>query len=199
MRKNKNYDIRNALEVCEDTEGGYLAPYEFERTLIEALEEENYKKADSLNAFIQGQFTQSYAPLGTMYINFMSHYSYTNYYRELDISNSIAKTSYEVDDVKFQREYFVSHPNQIMAVKLTSSKKKSINCSINFESLLKFKIESKKNILEVSGYAPVHAEPSYRGDMPNAVIFDENKGTRFTTLFKIKNTVVTIKEMIINV
>jgi HK97 family phage major capsid protein len=41
MRNNKNYDIRNALEVGEDSEGGYLAPDEFERTLIEALEEEN--------------------------------------------------------------------------------------------------------------------------------------------------------------
>ena len=33
--------IRNALQVGTDTEGGYLVPDEFERTLIEALEEEN--------------------------------------------------------------------------------------------------------------------------------------------------------------
>jgi len=33
--------IRNALQVGTDTEGGYLVPDEFERTLIEALTEEN--------------------------------------------------------------------------------------------------------------------------------------------------------------
>ena len=33
--------IRNALQVGTDTEGGYLVPDEFERTLVEALTEEN--------------------------------------------------------------------------------------------------------------------------------------------------------------
>ena len=40
--KNKNsYEIQNALQVGTDSEGGYLVPDEFERTLIEALQEEN--------------------------------------------------------------------------------------------------------------------------------------------------------------
>ena len=33
--------ISNALQIGEDSEGGYLVPDEFERTLIEALEEQN--------------------------------------------------------------------------------------------------------------------------------------------------------------
>ena len=40
--RNRNWiDIRNDLQVGEDTEGGYLVPDEFEKKLIEALEEEN--------------------------------------------------------------------------------------------------------------------------------------------------------------
>ena len=40
--KNKNsYEIQNALKVGTDSEGGYLVPDEFERTLIDALQEEN--------------------------------------------------------------------------------------------------------------------------------------------------------------
>jgi HK97 family phage major capsid protein len=34
-------NVRNALQVGTDTEGGYLVPDEFEKTLVEALEEEN--------------------------------------------------------------------------------------------------------------------------------------------------------------
>ena len=40
--RNRNFaDVRNALQIGEDTEGGYLCPDEFERKLISALEEEN--------------------------------------------------------------------------------------------------------------------------------------------------------------
>ena len=40
--RNRNWiDVRNDLQVGTDTEGGYLVPDEFERKLIEALEEEN--------------------------------------------------------------------------------------------------------------------------------------------------------------
>ena len=40
--RNRNWiDVRNDLHVGTDTEGGFLVPDEFERKLIEALEEEN--------------------------------------------------------------------------------------------------------------------------------------------------------------
>jgi len=41
MHGNSELVVRNVLEVSTDTKGGYLAPDEFERRLIEALEEEN--------------------------------------------------------------------------------------------------------------------------------------------------------------
>ena len=39
--KTMSYEIHNALKIGEDDHGGYLAPDEFERTLVEALEEQN--------------------------------------------------------------------------------------------------------------------------------------------------------------
>jgi len=41
MRNKQSYQVQNALEVGTDSEGGYLVPDEFERTLVEALLEEN--------------------------------------------------------------------------------------------------------------------------------------------------------------
>ena len=41
IRGRMNYDVRNALQVGELTEGGYTVPDEFENQLIEALQEEN--------------------------------------------------------------------------------------------------------------------------------------------------------------
>lgn len=41
MRSKNSFDVQNALQVGTDSEGGYLVPDEFERTLVEALLEEN--------------------------------------------------------------------------------------------------------------------------------------------------------------
>lgn len=41
MRSKNSYEVHNALKVGTDSEGGYLVPDEFERTLVEALLEEN--------------------------------------------------------------------------------------------------------------------------------------------------------------
>ena len=41
MRSKLSFDVQNALQVGTESEGGYLVPDEFERTLVEALEEEN--------------------------------------------------------------------------------------------------------------------------------------------------------------
>lgn len=41
MRNKNGFDVHNALQIGTDSEGGYLAPDEFEKILIESLEEQN--------------------------------------------------------------------------------------------------------------------------------------------------------------
>lgn len=154
----------------------------------EALKNEDYKLADQLQRKLQGKFSESYAPLGTLFLEFDQKGEPQNYRRELNISEAISKVSYEQNGVKYTREYFISYPDQMMVIKLTSSKKGALNFGVKFESLLKNKVSIIDNVLNAKGYAPVHAEPNYRGDKPDAVVFDETKGTRFATLVKIKNT-----------
>ena len=153
-----------------------------------ALKNEDYKLADELNKKLQGSYSQSFSPLGTLYIKHsQKDVKYTNYYRELDINNAVSKVSYDLNGVSYTREYFVSAPDQIMIIRLTSSKKGQLNFKVDFESLLKFKTDVSGNQLKINGYAPYHAEPSYiKSDNP--ILFDENRGTRFTTLVQIKNT-----------
>jgi len=156
----------------------------------EALKIENYKLAEELNKKIQGKNSESFAPLGTMNID--SHHTgkESNYYRELDISKAISKMSYEIDGVKFTREYFVSAPDQIMVIRLTSSKKGALNFDINSNSLLKFKTETKDNVLSMNGVAPIHENSGYQ--VVPSFLLEKERGTRFTTLMKIKNTDGTI-------
>ncbi|MEZ4826069.1 MAG: glycoside hydrolase family 95 protein [Bacteroidia bacterium] len=162
----------------------------------EALKNENYRRADSLQRKLQGSFSESYAPLGTMFIRFNHTGTPQNYRRELNIDEAVSRLNYQIGGVAFEREYFISHPDQVMVIRIKSNKKKALSFSLGFDSQMKFQSVANNKIYEINGYAPVHAEPSYRGDMPNAVVFDENKGTRFTALMSVAqhNGKVTVNE-----
>ncbi|MEO8887362.1 MAG: glycoside hydrolase family 95 protein [Mucilaginibacter sp.] len=167
----------------------YMNPdaYKHIPEIREALSNENYKLADRLNRSIQGKFSESYAPLGTMMLTFKHHSEYKNYRRELDINKAIATVSYDADDVHYTRRYFVSHPDKVMVVKLSASKKGALNFTVSFKSLLKYTSSGADNILQVNGYAPYHVAPDYWRET-EPIKFDETRGTRFSSYFKIKNT-----------
>ena len=94
---------------------------------------------------------------------------------------------YEINRVTFTHEYFVSYPDLVLVIKLSCSKKGALNFEIKFDSQLKYKITSSGNSLNANGFAPVQAKPGYLGDIPDAVVYDENRGTRFAALTKIKS------------
>ncbi|WP_421918921.1 glycoside hydrolase family 95 protein [Marinifilum sp.] len=168
----------------------YMSPeaYKAVPEVREALEKEDYKKADKLVRQIQGKFSESFAPLGTMYLNFQHKGDASEYYRELDISNAVSKLTYKVGDIQYNREYLVSNPDKLIMIKLSASEKEALNFDVKFESLLKYATANEEGVLVAHGYAPYHAEPNYRGDMPNTVRFDKNRGTRFSNLIKVKET-----------
>lgn len=151
----------------------------------QALADKNYALADSLQAKVQGSFSQSYAPLGTAYFKFLHRDSIRDYRRSLDISEAISQVEYFDGNCRIRREYFISYPDQVMVIRLTASQPGGLNFDLAFDSQLRHSVFKNYHRLEVNGYAPVHAEPSYRGAMENAVVFEEGKGTRFCTYLKI--------------
>jgi alpha-L-fucosidase 2 len=81
-----------------------------------------------------GAYQASYQPFGDLNLKFANTEGAVNYKRELDISNAIASTSYTVNDIIYKREYFVSQPNQVLAINLTASKRSSISFEISLSS-----------------------------------------------------------------
>jgi alpha-L-fucosidase 2 len=97
-------------------------------------------------------YQASYQPFGDVYLHFNKTSNYTNYRRSLDISKAIATTTYNVDDVQFKREYFVSAPHQLLAVHLSASKKQQLNFAIELGSAHKnFTVKAiDKNTLQLN-------------------------------------------------
>jgi len=146
----------------------------------EALSNEQYQLANELLKNIQGKFSESYAPLGTIYMDFDS-IPVTKYHRELDIETATASIAYGNDQKRIKREYIYSYPDKALAIHLTSSMSQGLNLIISFRSLLMYKTKKEGNTLLVEGIAPVKADPHYTGNKKDAVVFDPAKGTRFST------------------
>jgi len=153
----------------------------------EALKNEDYKLADQLQRKLQGKFSESYAPLGTMFIEFSTPGSARQYYRELNIAEAVSTMRYEVNGIKYTREYFVSYPDKVMVIHLTCGTKGALDFTVRFESLLRYNVSVSNNQLHATGFAPVSAKPNYLGNASDAVVFDEDRGTRFASLISIKN------------
>lgn len=145
----------------------------------EALQQNNYAAADSLVKKMQGKFSESYAPLGNLYLNFNTP-QVKNYYRELDLDRAMASVQYETGDTKIKRDYFVSYPDKIFVIHITASKAKSLFFSIRFDSKLQYKAVSNTSGLHFRGNAPVRADPNYVRKPGNPIQFMENRGTRFS-------------------
>ncbi|HEY5407619.1 MAG TPA: glycoside hydrolase family 95 protein [Ginsengibacter sp.] len=70
---------------------------------------------------------QMFEPVGSLHLAFNEPKKYTNYYRELDISKAVQKTTYTVDNVNYTREVIASFPDRVIVMHLTASKPKSIS------------------------------------------------------------------------
>jgi alpha-L-fucosidase 2 len=120
--------------------GGLIGIKNFPKGLVVRPETEDISNGIILNStwkyWIQNntppvypQFEASYQPFGDLFIQFKHTGKESNYTRELDISNAIAKTTYTVNGITYTREYLASAPNQAIVMRVTASKKGSINLS----------------------------------------------------------------------
>lgn len=140
------------------TEGGDA--YKWIPKIREALFKEDYKTADSLQHYVQGHNSEYYQPLGLLQIKDANSGKATQYYRELSLDNSIAQVSYLRNGVKYTKEYFASHPDKLIAIKLGASQKKAINCEISLTSLIPHKVKASQQQLTMTGHVTGNEENS---------------------------------------
>ncbi|MDO8951362.1 MAG: glycoside hydrolase family 95 protein, partial [Draconibacterium sp.] len=126
--------------------------------VIKMLEEGKYVDADKfVTENWLGRLHQNYQPFGDLFLNFEGDKTrITNFRRELDISNSIAKVSYTLDGVNFSREVFASFPDQLIIVRISADKKSSVSFKMNFNSVHSTCTTEtpSKNLLVFKGQAP---------------------------------------------
>lgn len=164
-----------------------------------ALKNEDYQLAESLVRKMQGYFTESYLPMGDIKIHqHLADDKMSNYYRELNISKALSVTRFTVDGVTFEREVFISAPDQAMVMKITSDKKKSISLDIQMLSKMIKSVKydfhdyhyAREKVYVLEGKAPARVDPSYYNPKNRQpIVWDDTtgcNGMRFNMQMKTK-------------
>ena len=125
-----------------------------------ALFAEDYVLADSLQRYVQGHNSAHYQPLATLHIIDDNAAAYSDYYRDLSLDSAVAHVRYTKGNVTYYREYLVSAPDQLMAIRLTASRRKSINVHLTMSSLLSHQVEVAGKRLTITGHANGKSEES---------------------------------------
>lgn len=89
--------------------------------------------------------------LGDLWLDFEKQGSYQNYHRELDLEDAVVRVSYTLEGVKYTREIFVSHPDQLMVMKLSADKPGKVSFKASLNRPEKYKTTSEGNQLIMYG------------------------------------------------
>ena len=151
-------------------EGGEA--YKWISKIREALFKEDYKTADSLQHYVQGHNSEFYQPLGMINIIDCNQGEFTDYYRELNLDKSLATVQFKRNGIQYTKEYFASHPDKMIAIKLSASQKRAINSDISLTSLIPHQVKASRGQITMTGH----------------VLGDEANSTHYCAMLHVKNT-----------
>ena len=168
-----------------------------------ALEAEDYPLAEWLQARLQGHFSETYQPLGTLRIVMpgSDRASVSDYRRELNISDATATVSYLRDGEPFTMEAFASAPDSAIVIRLRYAP--GIHARILFDSpqpgsCVEWPVSRTEAVSEggscaesavsrtaaigYDGYVAYHAYPDYYRSGEGQFLYDPERGIHFRTL-----------------
>lgn len=139
--------------------------------------EGKYTEADRLTKGMMGPYTQSYLPLGNLYLKFYHGGVAHDYERSLDLDTGVASIRYQIGDATFTREVFASYPDQVLVVRLHVTKPGLLNFTAKLDSQLRHETVTRDGQLVIKGTCPEHVDPSYYGAHDNPVIYGHPEKT----------------------
>ena len=143
-----------------DTPGAKAALAEVRRLALAG----DYAAADKAAHGLMGAFTQSYLPLGDLWLTFEHGNLGRDYRRELRLGDAVATVRYRVGDVRYTREVIASAPAGVIAVRIAADRPGLVTFDARVASPLRHAVTVEDGVIRLRGVAPAHVEPSYYQD-----------------------------------
>jgi alpha-L-fucosidase 2 len=77
---------------------------------------------------------QAYEPIGDLLLTFDDADNVRDYHRELDLQTGVTKVSYRIGDAVLTREFFMSYPDRVMLVRISSDKTGRVSVQARLKS-----------------------------------------------------------------
>ncbi|MBN1249952.1 MAG: glycoside hydrolase family 95 protein [Anaerolineae bacterium] len=146
-----------------------------------------FERANELCKEMQGPFTQPYLPLGDLYLDFEHDGAPTAYERDLDLARAVATVHYTVDGVGFTREVFISHPDNVLVIRLACDQPGALSFAARMSSPLRAETHVfGDGMLKMRGKAPKHVDPrGHEAEDPIRYDPPEGEGANFEAWLQI--------------
>ena len=148
-------------------------------------------EVDDIARKMEGPYTESYMPMGNLFLDFESLPPADSYERTLDLDTAVSTVQYIVGGVTFTREVMVSKPGNALVIRIRADKPGRIAFGARLDSKLRFTTSAMSDHrLVMSGRAPKTVRPSYLGGN-NGVTYDDasdGKGIRFATMLNVSTS-----------
>jgi len=93
-----------------------------------------------------------YQTMGNLRLTFPGHENFQDYYRELDLTNAVVSSRYNLNGVKYETKIFSSFPDQILIIRISADKPGSLSFSASIDRPSKIDITTnRKDELIMSG------------------------------------------------
>lgn len=143
---------------------------------------------EELRAHVLGAFTESYMPLGDLTLTFpgLAEGEADGYCRELCLEDGTAVTRFAMQGVAYARTTFVSHPQQMVCLRMTADQP-VLAAVIRLTSQLRHQVRADGCELVMTTRCPSRALPSYVDTSPEAIDYDdapEKQGISATTILR---------------
>jgi len=93
----------------------------------------------------------AYQVLGNLYVNLPGHAKAADYRRRLDLGSAVSGVSYQLDGVTFNREFFCSHPAEVLVAQFMEGRKGGYTGSLELNDSHHAKLSVDGNRITASG------------------------------------------------
>jgi alpha-L-fucosidase 2 len=140
--------------------------------------EGKYAEADQAAKRMMGPDTAAYQPLGDLEITFEHGDAYGDYRRALELSTGVARTSYTAGGVRYSRELFVSHPDQVIVVRLAADRPGALSFVARLDTLHRHRTAVEGEVFRMYGRGPA-LPPADHDRREEPVLYRDDGGVGF--------------------
>jgi len=131
------------------------APAAFREAQALVLQGEYARAQQIIDERFTAEWSQTYMPLGEMFLDFRPMGPVESFSRALDLSRGLHAVDFRMNGAQYRRETFVSHPDQVMAMRLSCDVPGQLHFDLRLSPSMQATWSMRRNEITITGNCPL--------------------------------------------